>query len=110
MENDSGIWETKRQKLIKILKTEVSGWLDLKPLINELEYNNKKTLIHDIESISKTLRSEGIQLLIKSASCIACGFVFGLKRGALKIPSKCPKCKQQRINWPSISLKNINKK
>ena len=102
--DDSNTWQTKRQKIIKILK-EYSCSIDLKDLMKELEYSNKKNLINDVMSISKTLRNEGIQLTISPASCKACGYVFRHKKTELKIPSKCPKCREQRIEWPSIRVK-----
>ena len=103
MEN-SNTWLTRRQKLMKILK-EYSYSIDLRSLMRELEYSNKKNLINDIMSITKTLRNEGLQLVISPPSCNACGYVFRHKKTELKIPSKCPKCREQRIEWPSIRVK-----
>ena len=98
-------WETRRQKLIKFLK-EYDAIHDLRTLMREMEYPNKKVLINDIESITKTLKNDRIILQIQPASCIGCGFVFRRKpKDAFKIPSKCPKCKQQRIEWPSLKIK-----
>jgi len=102
--NNSNIWETRRQRLIKVLKTQ-NILLDLRNIIKELEYPNKRALIEDIKSIAKTLKNEGIQLKINPSSCASCGFIFKQKFDSLKIPSKCPKCKQERINWPSIEVK-----
>ena len=102
--DDSNTWQTKRQKIIKLLK-EYSYSIDLKDLMKDLEYSNKKNLINDVMSISKTLRNEGLQLVISPSSCKACGYVFRHKKAELKIPSKCPKCREQRIEWPSIRVK-----
>ena len=103
MMDDSEIWETKRQRLIKTLKTNQSGF-DLRSLMKEFEYPSKKNLIKDITSIAKTLKNDNLKLIISPPLCSACGYVFRIKKDALKIPSKCPKCKEQRIEWPSIRL------
>ena len=102
--DDSNTWQTRRQKLIKILK-EYSYSVDLRSLMKELEYSSKRAMINDIMSIAKTLKNEGIQLVISPSSCNACGYVFRHKKTKLKIPSKCPKCREQRIEWPSIRIK-----
>ena len=102
--DDSNTWQTRRQKLTKLLK-EYSFSIDLRSVMRELEYPSKKFLINDIISITKTLKNEGLQLAISPPSCKACGYVFHLKKTLLKIPSKCPKCREQRIEWPSIKVK-----
>ena len=103
---ESDTWETKRQKLINFLVNQ-NATLDLRQIMKELEYPSKRALLNDTMSISKTLRNKGKHLIILPPSCIACGFVFQIKETNLKIPSKCPKCKQQRISWPSIKVKDI---
>jgi predicted Zn-ribbon and HTH transcriptional regulator len=97
-------WNTRRQKLIKILN-EREDVIELKSIMRELEYPNKRTLVEDINDIASTLKSEGKQLLVKPPSCIACGYIFNLKNSKLKIPSKCPNCREERIDWPVIKLK-----
>ena len=102
-ESDIDTWETRRQKLIKLLVDEELV-LDMRSILKEFEYSSKNTLINDIQSITKTLKNEGKAVVVNPPSCIACGFKFQIKRGQLKIPSKCPKCRQQRIDWPSIKV------
>jgi len=102
-ESDIDTWETRRQKLIKLL-VEEKLILDLRSILKELEYTSKKSLINDVQSIAKTIKNSGRTLIVSPPSCIACGFKFQIKRGQLKIPSKCPKCRQQRIDWPTIRV------
>ena len=71
-----------------------------------MEYPSKRVLINDIISISKTLKNEGKYLIINPPSCAACGYTFLLKGTTLKIPSKCPKCREERIYWPTIRMKD----
>ena len=102
--NDSETWETRRQKLIRMLTIQEET-IDLHFLLKELEYPNKRSLLKDVNSVVKTLKSKGITLIFSPPTCIACGYVFQLKAKELKIPSKCPKCKQQRIEWPLLRKK-----
>ncbi|MHA1392992.1 MAG: transcriptional regulator [Promethearchaeota archaeon] len=101
MENNEE-WTTKRRRLILYLK-EIGGMVDLRQIMTELEYGSKRELIEDIESIKKSLKNKGQILKVRPAKCIKCGFVFR-NQERLKIPSKCPKCKHERIEWPAISL------
>ncbi|MBD3195978.1 MAG: transcriptional regulator [Candidatus Lokiarchaeota archaeon] len=97
-------WKTRRQKLLEILEFEEEIF-DLHSLMRELEYNSKKAFIKDIEHIALSLRNEEKQILVKPSECRACGFVFPQKGYSLNIPSKCPECKEERIKWPSLKLK-----
>lgn len=101
--DNQDIWKTRRQKLISTLKN-VNSSIDLRSLMKEFEYPNKKSLIRDIMSIIKTLKNEQLQVMISAPYCNACGYTFRIKKELLKIPSKCPKCKEQRIEWPTIKL------
>ena len=102
--NDINTWETRRQKLIRMLTIQ-EVTVDLRFVLSALEYPNKNSLLRDVNSIVKTLKSKGITLVFSPPNCIACGYVFQHKSKELKIPSKCPKCKQQRIDWPLIKKK-----
>ena len=100
---DLNTWETRRQKLIGMLTTN-GAIIDLRTTFRELEYPSKRALIEDINGIAKTLKNKGTNLIFQPPSCIACGYVFQFKKNMFKIPSKCPKCKEQRIDWPSIHI------
>jgi hypothetical protein len=80
---------------------------DLKAILRELEYPGKKRLINDIKHIAKTFKHKGLQILVRPASCKACGYQFDQKGLTLKIPSKCPECKEERIKWPSIKIEEV---
>ncbi len=96
--------ETRRQRILRWLE-DTGAALDLKALLKEFEYDNKKQLLDDIERIAGALRREGRELLIQPPSCIACGFVFSPRDRYLQIPSKCPKCHAERITWPRVKLR-----
>ncbi len=105
MMDDSNSWETRRQRLIRRLTIQKET-IDLRTILRELEYSSKRALINDITSVVKTLKNKGIILVLDPPSCMACGYKFRQKLAKLKIPSKCPKCRQQRIDWPSIKVKS----
>jgi predicted Zn-ribbon and HTH transcriptional regulator len=102
--DDLDTWETRRQKLIRLLTVQKET-IDLRFILRELEYPNKNSLLKDVNSIVKTLKNKGITLIITPPSCISCGYLFKQQSKEFKIPSKCPKCKQQRIEWPLIKAK-----
>jgi predicted Zn-ribbon and HTH transcriptional regulator len=49
------------------------------------------------------LRRSGDALVVEPASCLACGFEFR-DRSRTSRPSRCPKCKSERIDPPRFSL------
>ncbi|MBN1801570.1 MAG: hypothetical protein JW891_08705 [Candidatus Lokiarchaeota archaeon] len=101
--NHSNEWKTKRQILAQRL-VEQGSIRDLKFYMRQMEYSSKKQLIADIKSVSISLRNNNKLLKLEPARCIACGYIFVYKKNEIKIPSKCPKCRQQRIEWPSLRL------
>ena len=94
--DNSNTWQTRRQKLMDLFKNNRIS-TDLRSLMREFEYPNKRILINDVMSITKTLKNKGLLLSISPPSCKVCGYVFQHKKTTLKIPSKCPKCREQRI-------------
>ena len=100
--HDESHWETRRQKIMGML--ELWEVVDLTHLMAELRYSKKESLIEDVKSLAKSLSAEGKVLLVEPPSCVNCGFVFDIGDRGFRIPSKCPRCKQQRISWPRIAL------
>ncbi|MBD3353277.1 MAG: transcriptional regulator [Candidatus Lokiarchaeota archaeon] len=98
-------WKTRREYLIEQLLKE-NRTIDLKTYMTELEYPSKHMLIEDIRSIKKTLQSKGKKIEIIPPYCMACGFIFKMRKKRFKIPSKCPKCHEERISWPMIKIEN----
>ncbi len=106
----SNTWETRRQKLIELL-TVFHYSVELKDLMRLLEYSNKKEMLNDVASVAKILKIKGINLVAIPPICLSCGFSFPIKGFQLKIPSKCPKCRRERVRWPSIKvINNSNRK
>ncbi|MGQ4875219.1 MAG: transcriptional regulator [Promethearchaeia archaeon] len=99
------VWKTRRQKIIDLLKRE-REINNLHDLYKEIKYPNKRILIEDILAIMKSLKKEGIKMEYVPPSCAFCGYIFKkTKDRFMKIPSKCPKCKKEKILWPSLKIK-----
>jgi predicted Zn-ribbon and HTH transcriptional regulator len=96
-------WKTNRQWLIDLLKDKKYE-LSLEDVMRDFEYRSKKALIRDVMSVANTLKNQGITILVNPARCRDCGYRFRQRKKKLKIPSKCPKCKGERISWPSIKI------
>lgn len=96
---------TRRQLIIKLLIGNKNP-LSLDYIADEI-FIDKKTVIEDLSHIAKTLKGKGkFQLVMLPPQCKVCGFVFkGLKKP--KYPSKCPKCKKEKIIPPKFTIKEI---
>jgi len=59
-----------------------------------------KEILEDVEHIKKSRK-----LVMFPAQCKKCGFVFR-ERSKIKTPSKCPRCKHERIQASLFTIKN----
>lgn len=62
-----------------------------------------KEILEDIEHIKKSIRPK--KLVMFPAQCRNCGFIFK-ERTKIKTPSKCPRCKHERIQASLFTIKN----
>jgi len=98
-------FESRREKIIEILKNNKSPLTvkDLAVLLG-LEIKDAKTLYEDIKHAAKTLyrKSGGREYIAMiPPKCIDCGYEFK-KLNRLRKPSKCPRCRSERISPPSF--------
>jgi predicted Zn-ribbon and HTH transcriptional regulator len=91
---------TRREKIKKILQED--RFTDIEELIMELEIYDKRILINDLKHIERSLKRIPQKMIMRPAQCQECGFTFEKKR--IKYPSKCPKCKGQRILSPQFKI------
>ena len=91
---------TRREKTKRILQDGRFAGID--ELIMELEIYDKRILINDLQHIERSLKRLPQRLKIKAAQCQECGFTFDKKK--IKYPSKCPRCKGQRISSPQFKI------
>lgn len=57
---------------------------------------SEKEVAGHLEHLARSLKQSGGRLHVEPARCLACGFVFK-DRSRLDKPSRCPKCKSQRL-------------
>jgi len=67
-----------------------------------LERTRVQDLADDLEHLKKSLRREGLKLLVEPAACQKCGFVF--TKGRLVKPGRCPKCRSTWIDEPRVGI------
>ena len=100
---------SRREKIIEILKNSEKPLTvhEIAQLLNEEV--NPNELYDDIVHAAKSLyRKSGGKLTIAMIvpKCRDCGYEFkDLKR--IKRPSKCPKCKSQRIEPPRFYIEEL---
>ncbi len=90
---------TLRKKMAALLER---GDFSLKDLSRELGVREKELLDH-LEHVARSAKVKN-SLEIYPAMCLKCGFVFK-KRKRLASPSRCPKCRSERIAPPRFRLK-----
>lgn len=88
-----------RSELIDILKERSSTVMDLSK-----DFRRSMAAIEeDIEHIRTTLRNDSeYELFISPATCALCNYQFPADKA--KAPSKCPKCKREKIRLPSFKI------
>jgi predicted Zn-ribbon and HTH transcriptional regulator len=93
-----GVWMalTIRQNIARLITRNP---LSQEEICSTLLLNPAETLDHLIH-LQRSLKGD---LLMEPARCRACGFSF-TKRVRLSPPSRCPKCKGQRIAGPWFSV------
>jgi predicted Zn-ribbon and HTH transcriptional regulator len=57
----------------------------------------------ELEHVRRTLKRMGCRLLVVPARCKSCGYEFA-GRERLKRPSRCPRCKSERIEPPKFYI------
>ena len=91
---------TRREKIKKILQED--KFTDIDDLFIALEIYDKRILIDDLKHIRLSLKRVAQNLIMKPAHCQECGFTFDKEK--IKYPSKCPKCRGQRIISPRFKI------
>lgn len=89
---------TLRQRMRELLK---SGWFTLREISQELGIREKEVLEH-LEHVARSSRP-GNPLRVEHSRCCSCGFSFR-KRMRLSAPSRCPRCRSERLDPPRFTL------
>lgn len=102
--------KTRREQILQILQ-EAKEWVKVREICSKLGILDEQGVYNDLKHIVRTVstqtnRKQFISML--SPRCINCGYEFrGIKEP--RCPSKCPKCKSERIDPPAFRL-TTNKK
>ena len=94
---------TRREEIFELLKNSPMSAQQIafyfKCTLNEIE----EALMH----LAKSVRP-AYELRMYPAKCVHCGFVFK-ERSRIRKPSKCPKCKSERIDAPLFFIEPVKK-
>lgn len=92
--------QTERQRLIELLlDAPLQDAKELSGCASISEKDVYKHLVH----IEKSLKNDGMFLVIHPSSCSKCGFTF-TKKGQFSKPGRCPDCKGTRIVPPAYTV------
>jgi len=91
--------ETLRQGLLDELR---HGTLSTRELSARLGVRERDITPH-LEHLQRSLRARGERLTVLPATCRGCDYVFEDRR-ALHKPSRCPKCRSERIEAPRFRV------
>ncbi len=86
---------TIRQQIIDLLTQESH---DVRELSQALRISEKEVASH-LDHVNKSVASQKRKLQVYPATCAECGFTFKDRKRLTK-PSRCPKCRSQRIQSP----------
>jgi hypothetical protein len=96
---------SRRERIIELL-TATEEPMDVGEIARELGLDPREaaSIYEDLEHIAHSLKNSGFVLLVQPPTCKSCGYVFrDLKR--LKKPSKCPRCRSERIYPPRFIIR-----
>lgn len=96
---------SRRERIIELL-TATEEPMDVGEIARELGLDPREaaSIYEDLEHIARSLKNSGFVLLVQPPACKSCGYVFrDLKR--LKKPSKCPRCRSERIYPPRFIIR-----
>ncbi len=95
---------TDRERIIKLLLSAERP-LDVYQIRDLAGLDLKPSEIYDeLEHVARTLKRQGLRLEMIPARCRNCGYEFR-DRERLKKPSKCPRCRSERIDPPKFYVR-----
>lgn len=91
--------ETRREQLLSLLTERPHTVQELATLFGVTEKTIEKDLFHLQQSLRRNRR---LALYVLPARCTRCEFEF--RATSLKTPSRCPKCKNERIQPAKVKI------
>lgn len=97
---------SRRERIIELISS-VDKPLDVKEIAKALgiKPSEAKTIYEDLAHIARSLRGTSSVLLMEPPSCLSCGYVFK-DLDSPRRPSRCPKCKSERISNPRFIIRD----
>lgn len=95
---------TRREKIVELLSAAREP-MDVRQIAVALGADPREadSMYDDLAHVARSLRGSSRVLLMQPPTCRACGYVFrDLERP--KRPSKCPKCRGERISPPRFII------
>ncbi|MCY0860456.1 MAG: transcriptional regulator [Sulfolobaceae archaeon] len=96
-------WLTTREKLFLLLSTS-SKPLTSREIMRKLDIRREKELYEHLNHLALSLKRTEFTLIVFPPRCANCGYVFSLEK--IKKPSRCPKCKSQKIIPPMFLIRS----
>jgi predicted Zn-ribbon and HTH transcriptional regulator len=93
-----------RQSTIReaLRRALVEGPLTARDLSARVGIPEKEVAGH-LEHLGRSVRASGQRLAVDPARCVGCGFEFR-ERTRLSRPSRCPRCRGQRLTPPRFRI------
>jgi len=91
---------TVRQEIMMIIEQAET---DIETLAQQLGVKEKEVAEH-LAHVVRTVAGKKKKLVIRPSACLDCGFTFKERRRPSR-PSRCPKCKGQRITPPAFHIR-----
>jgi hypothetical protein len=79
------------------------GWFSARQLSSLVGISEKAVPGH-LEHVEKSARGAGEVFDVEAPACAACDYVFD-ERGRFTKPSRCPRCKAERVSAPRFRLR-----
>ena len=95
---------TRRESIIELLETAEHP-MTAEEICEVLDIKKRSIVYEDLDHISKSVKRQHKELLIRPAICGKCQFTFKVGKSA-KAPSKCPKCRSQWILAPAFIIRS----
>lgn len=78
------------------------GMRTLRDLSQALSISEKEVISH-LPHVKQSAKHKGYDFLIEPSKCLSCGFIFEHRERWAK-PSRCPKCKAEKLTTPMFGL------
>jgi len=99
---------TRRERILEILRSsgEPLTVIEIAERLGVRDPKLFREIYEDLKHVGKTLYREtkGREVLVMiPPKCLNCGYIFK-ERSRIKRPSRCPRCKSERISQPSFMI------